>query len=103
REEERRRGVIFPFRIAAGALATTFIALMVILGPSIIEPFGDGDASHGKGSQVVAEDQIFGGARNKSAADVNRSTGQSSLALSLPATTTSTRVVNRGVKSISPF
>jgi hypothetical protein len=41
REEERRRAVVFPFRIAAGVMATTFVALMVALGPSMIDRFGN--------------------------------------------------------------
>jgi hypothetical protein len=41
REEERRRAVVFPFRIAAGVMATTFVALMVAIGPSMIDRFGN--------------------------------------------------------------
>jgi hypothetical protein len=89
REEERRRGVIFPFRIAAGAVATTFIALMVILGPTIIEPFGESDPSYGTGSGVVASNDLFNGLPDKSASvvpDVDRSTRNSNPDLSLPTT-----------------
>jgi hypothetical protein len=58
REEERRRAVVFPFRIAAGVMATTFVALMVAIGPSMIDRFGDSSVQPVAG---VAQMRVQGG------------------------------------------
>jgi hypothetical protein len=82
-EDRRRRAAgIFPFRIAAGVMATTFVVLMVAIGPSMIERFGNRST---ESTPAIAELMGGGPAAKRAVPQSSATTSESGVAVS-PAT-----------------